>query len=222
MARRIRVVIGDRDPFIVRGLESILAAETGFEVVATCLDGIACMESIRDLSPDLALLCISLPLMSGVQILESINSERLRTRVVFISLPVGDSNGMNALVGGACQVVPPDVTPQLLIRCLWKVASGERLPPIAACDCELMLSRQRDSVDAYGPLPGMLTEREQQIVRLVGDGLSSEEIARQLYLSESAIKVQLNRIYQRLATHNQVVLAENARLRLNESQSSSA
>jgi DNA-binding NarL/FixJ family response regulator len=68
----------------------------------------------------------------------------------------------------------------------------------------------------------MLTEREQQIVRLVGDGLSSEEIARQLYLSESAIKVQLNRIYQRLATHNQVVLAENARLRLNGSQPSSA
>src|SRR5215469_15743372 len=129
VVRRIRVVIGDRDPFIVRGLESILAAETGFEVVATCLDGIACMESIRDLSPDLALLCISLPLMSGVQILESINSERLRTRVVFISLPVDDSNGMNAY-----EVIPPDVTPQLLIRCLWKVASGEKLPPIAACD----------------------------------------------------------------------------------------
>ena len=217
MARRIRVVIGDRDPFIVRGLESILASETGFEVVATCLDGVACMKSIRDLSPDLALLCISLPLMSGVQILESINSEQLRTRVVFISLPVDDSNGMNAY-----EVIPPDVTPQLLIRCLWKVASGEKLPPIAACDYELLLSRQRDSADACGPLPGMLTEREQQIVRLVGDGLSSEEIARQLYLSESAIKVQLNRIYQRLATHNQVVLAENARLRLNGSQPSSA
>ena len=66
MARRIRVVIGDRDPFIVRGLESILASETGFEVVATCLDGIECMKSIRDLSPDSALLCTSLPSMSGV------------------------------------------------------------------------------------------------------------------------------------------------------------
>jgi DNA-binding NarL/FixJ family response regulator len=216
------VVIGDRNPFIVRGLESILASETGFEVVATCHDGVACMKSIRDLSPDLALLCISLPLMSGVQILESINSERLRTRVVFISLPVDDSNGLNALAGGAYEVIPPDVTPQLLIRCLWKVASGERLPPIAACDCELLLSRQRDSADASGPLPGVLTDREQQIVRLVGEGLSSGEIARQLYLSEGAIKVQLNRIYQRLATHNQAVLAETAHLRLNGPEPSSA
>jgi DNA-binding NarL/FixJ family response regulator len=216
------VVIGDRDPFIVRGLESILAAETGFEVVATCLDGIACMKSIRDLSPDLALLCISLPLMNGVQILESINSERLRTRVVFISLPIDDSSGMNAVAGGAYEVIPPDVTPPLLVRCLWKVASGERLPPITAGDSELLRSRERDSADACGPLPGMLTEREQQIVRLVGEGLSSEEIARQLYLSESAIKVQLNRIYQRLVMHNQVVLAETARLRLNGSQPSSA
>jgi DNA-binding NarL/FixJ family response regulator len=160
--------------------------------------------------------------MSGVQILESINSERLRTRVVFISLPVDDSSGMNAMAGGAYEVIPPDVTLPLLVRCLWKVASGERLPPIAAGNSELPLSRERDSADACGPLPGMLTEREQQIVRLVGEGLSSEEIARQLYLSESAIKVQLNRIYQRLVMHNQVVLAETSRLRLNGSQPSSA
>ena len=222
MARRIRVVIGDRDPFIVRGLESILSAETGFEVVATCLDGIACMKSIRDLSPDLALLCISLPLMSGVQILESINSDRLRTRVVFTSLPIDDPGEMNVLAGGAYEVIPPDVTPQLLIRCLWKVASGERLPVIAPGESQLLLGRERNSADACGPLLGMLTEREQQIVRLVGEGLSSEEIARQLYLSESAIKVQLNRIYHRLAMHNQVVLAETARLRLNGPQPSSA
>jgi DNA-binding NarL/FixJ family response regulator len=216
------VVIGDRDPFIVRGLESILAAETGFDVVATCLDGIACMKSIRDSSPDLALLCVSLPSISGVQILELINSEQLRTRVVFTALPIEDASGMSALAADAYEIIPPDATPELLIRCLWKVASGERLPPVATGDLGSLRNRGHDSPDTSGPLPGVLTECEQQIVRLLGEGLSSEQIARQLYLSESAIKVQLNRIYQKLAMHNQAVLAETARLRLNGPEPSSA
>jgi DNA-binding NarL/FixJ family response regulator len=213
VARSVRVIIGDRDPFIVRGLASILAAETSFEVVATCLDGSACMESIRDLSPDLALLGASLPLMNGLQILGSINSERLRTRVVFISTSVDDSTGTSAMAGGAYGVISQDATPQFVIRSLRKVASGKKLPPTASSDSESRSSHQHGPADTFGILLGVLTEREHQIVRLLGEGLSSKEVGRRLYLSEGSIKAHLHRIYQKLAMHNRAVLAETARPR---------
>lgn len=220
MARCVRVVIGDRDPFIVRGLKSILAAETSFEVVATCLDGTTCMESIRVLSPDLAVLGISLPLMGGLQILESVNSERLRTRVVFISASVDNSTATSAIAGGAYGVIPQDATPQQLIQCLRMVASGQRLPSIASSEYERS-RREHRPANAFGTLLGVLSGREQQIVRLLAEGLSSKEAGRQLYLSEAAIKVDLHRIYQKLAVHNRAMLAETARPRSNGGEPSS-
>jgi DNA-binding NarL/FixJ family response regulator len=171
------------------------------------------MESIRDLSPDLALLGVSLPLMSGQQILGSINSEPLRTRVVFISTSVDESTGMSARAGGAYGVIPQDATPPFLIRSLRKVASGKKLPPTASSDSESRSSRQHGPADTFGTLLGVLTEREHQIVRLLGEGLSSKEMGRQLYLSEVSIKAHLHRIYQKLALHNRAVLAETARRR---------
>jgi len=216
----VRVVIGDRDPFIVAGLKSILAAETSFEVVATCLDGSACMDSIRDLSPDLAVLGISLPPIGGLQILESINSERLRTRVVFISASVDDATETSAMAAGAYGVIPQDATPQHVIQCLRTVASGQRLSTITSAEPEWS-RREHGPADAFGTLLGVLSAREQQIVRLLAAGLSSKEAGRQLYLSEAAIKAHLHRIYQKLAVHNRAVLAETAHPRSNGGEPSS-
>ncbi|HEY6258099.1 MAG TPA: response regulator transcription factor [Xanthobacteraceae bacterium] len=211
MTRCVRVVIGDRSPFIVRGLESILAADSDFKVVASCLDGTTCIESIRDLSPDLALLDISLPPTSGLQVLASINSEHLRTRVVFLSPSLEDSAGVSAVAGGAYGVIPQDGTPQLLMRCLRKVASGQRLLPIASWDPELKNGHKRSPEKPFDPLSALLTKRESQIVHLLSEALSNKEIGRKLYLSDGTVKAHLHRIYQKLAIHNRTALAVLAR-----------
>jgi two-component system nitrate/nitrite response regulator NarL len=165
----------------------------------------ACIEAIRDLSPDLALLDISLPPVSGLQVLAQINSERLRVRVIFLSASLESPAGVSAIAEGAYGVIPQDATPQLLVRCLRRVASGDKLLPIASWDPELHKGRTHSH--AVGTLADVLTGREGEIVRLVGEGLSNKEVGRQLNISEGTIKVHLHHIYQKLAIHNRTTLA---------------
>jgi two-component system nitrate/nitrite response regulator NarL len=205
--RRFSVVIADRYPLVLCGLSSALLAESEFEVVATCRDGTRCIEAIRDLSPDLALLDISLPPVSGLQVLAAINAEHFRTRIVFLAASLKTSAGVTAIAGGAYGVIPQDATPQLLARCLRKVASGQRLLPIGSWDSELRNGHKHGSPNAFGTLSAVLSERERQIIHLVGEGLSNKEVGRQLNLADGTIKVHLHRIYQKLAIHNRTVLA---------------
>lgn len=205
--RRVRVVVADRNPLFLCGLKSVLSAEFGFEVVATCRDAPTCIAIIRDLSPGLALLDISLPPVSGLEVLTAINVEHFRTRVVFLSASLNGSAGLAAIAGGAYGVIPQDVTPQLLLRCLRKVASGQNLPPIASWDPELRNGHRHSSPAAFGALSAVLTERERQITHLVGEGLSNKEVGHQLYLSDFTVKTHLHLIYQKLAIHNRTMLA---------------
>jgi DNA-binding NarL/FixJ family response regulator len=184
-----------------------LHAESEFKVVATCRDETTCIEAIRDLSPDLALLDISLPPVSGLQTLSAISSQHFRTRVVFLSALLESSAGATAVAGGAYAVIPRDATPQLLVRGLRKVASWQKLLPIASWDPEVRNGYKHSSPDAFGAFSAVLTERERQITHLVAEGLSNKEIGRRLNLSDGTIKVHLHRTYQKLAIHNRTVLA---------------
>jgi two-component system nitrate/nitrite response regulator NarL len=184
----------------------MLHAGSEFEVVASCREGKSCIDAIRDLSPNLALLDISLPPVSGLQVLAEINSARFPTRVVFLSDPLENHAGASALAGGAYGVIPQDVTQQLLVSCLRKVASGQKVFPVAGRDSELR-NGNKNSSSALGTLSDVLTVRERQIVRLVGEGLSNKEVGRQLDLSDGTIKVHLHHIYQKLAIRNRTALA---------------
>ena len=205
--RRFSVVIANRHPLVLRGLNSVLLAESEFEVVATCRDGTTCIEAIRGLSPDLALLDISLPPVSGLQVLAAINEEHFRTRIVFLAASLKTSAGVTAIAGGAYGVIPQDATPQLVVRCLRKVASGQKLLPIASWDPELRDLHKHSSLDALGIFSALPSKRERQIIHLVGEGLSNKEVGCQLNLADGTIKVHLHRIYQKLAIHNRTVLA---------------
>ena len=205
--RCVSVVIADRHPFVLCGLKSVLDAEGEFKVVATCRDQTTCIEAIRDLSPELALLDMSLPPARGLPVLAAISSERFRTRVVFLSASLETSAVVTAIAGGAYGVIPRDATAQLLVRCVRKVASGQKLLPIASWDPELRNGHEHRSSHGSGTLSAVLSERERQIMDLVSEGLSNKEVGRQLKLANGTIKVHLHRVYQKLAIHNRTVLA---------------
>src|SRR5260221_5186339 len=75
------VVIADRHPVVLQGLTNVLRVESGFKVVASCIDGRNCIESIRSLVPDIAILDVSMPDLTGLEILAIANSENLGSRV---------------------------------------------------------------------------------------------------------------------------------------------
>jgi two-component system nitrate/nitrite response regulator NarL len=200
--RRVTVVIAAGNP-VLFGLTAILSAEGDFNVVASCRDGASCVEAIRDLSPNLALLDVSLPGQSGLQVVAAIKSEHLCTQVVFLSS--GDSGEKKPIAWHRHGVIPEESAQHPLLDFLRQIASGPGESPTPES-----LNRHRRGPQDTLSLSTALTERERQIMHLVSEGQSNKEVGRQLTLCEGTVKVHLHHIYQKLAIRNRTALAASA------------
>jgi two-component system, NarL family, nitrate/nitrite response regulator NarL len=197
------VVIADRHPVVLQGLRNVLGAQYDFKVIVCCTDGTSCIEAIRSLVPDIAILDASMP--TGLEILAIANSENLSTRLVFFTASSADRELIIAAAAGAYGVILKDAAPEALVQSLRQVADGQRLLPLPSSDRPVS-SGQRNSAIAENVLK-VLTHREREIMRLVSEGLSNKAIARRLNISHGTIKVHLHHIYQKLEINNRTVLA---------------
>src|SRR5258707_465544 len=198
------VVIADRHPVVLQGLMKVLRAEGGFEIVASCGDGTSCIDAIRNLGPEIAILDISLPGLTGLEILAIANSESLCTRLVFFTASVEDRELVMSATAGAYGIIPKDVEVEILVQSLRQVADGQRLLPVPSAQA---VSREQRNIAVTDNALTVLTDRERQIMRLVSEGLSNKEIGRRLNIVDGTIKVHLHNIFQKLEISNRTVLA---------------
>lgn len=198
----IRVVIADRHPIVRHGLANVLRTERDFRLVACCRDGPSCIEAIRLFAPEIAIVDATLPNIGGPEILAMIRAETLRTRLVFFTGDVHDSEIAILASGGAYSVISKDIEPNLLLQILRQVASNHISSPPTSYELE----SAQETPNKVKATPA-LTDREGQIMRLVSEGLSNKEIARRLKLTDGTIKVHLHRIFQKLEVSNRTVLA---------------
>jgi two-component system, NarL family, nitrate/nitrite response regulator NarL len=196
----VSIVVADCHPVFLHGLISILQSERIFDVVASCCDGIKCLQAIRDLSPDIALLDCSMPILSGVKVLATSIAEGSRTRILLLAAATEQMSTLATAIG-AYGVVPRDVLPEVLIHDLRQVAVGQRLSIRASHAAEA-----RTTAYPSEKALAMLTARERQIAKLVSAGLSNKEIGRQLDLTAGTVKVHLHNIYQKLEINNRTTL----------------
>ena len=195
--RCVTFVLADRHPVFVCGLTNVLNALSDFKVVAISHDGKECIEAIRRLSPDIALVDIFMPDLSGLDILAAVTSEHLSTRIVFLTEYAEDRDLIIAVARGAYGVIFKDAAPDLLVQCVRQVAEGRRSFPLT----------NGNGKPTNGNALMVLTDRERQIMHLVSEGLSNKEVGRQLNISDGTIKVHLHHIYQKLAISNRTALA---------------
>jgi DNA-binding NarL/FixJ family response regulator len=202
--RCVNLVIADRHPVVLQGLAQMLGAFPDFKIVASCSNGKNCIEALRNLVPDVALVDVSMPGLTGPQILAFVHSENLPTRLVLFADE--EHELVLATAAGAHGVILKNVAPELLVQSLRKVAKGQRLPLLS----NQRLPRAPTNVAIKENVLAVLTDRERQIVRLVSLGLSNKAIGRQLSVTEGTIKLHLNHIYRKLEIHNRTVLASFA------------
>jgi two-component system, NarL family, nitrate/nitrite response regulator NarL len=197
------VIIADCRPGILHGLKSLLGTKSDFRIVACCSDGTSCMEAIRNLTPDIAVLDVALPRMTGLEILATANAECIPTRLVFFveSIKSGDLV-IPAAAAGAYAVITKDAAPEVLVKSLQQVADGQILLPPPTSD---QAARELGAVTELAPK--MLTDREYQIMRLVSQGLSNKEIGRRLNVADGTVKVHLHHIFRKLDVSNRTTLA---------------
>ena len=208
--RCVSVVVADGHPVVLQGLTSILGPGSGFKVIASCPDGPSFVEAIRHFMPDIGVLEVSVPGLTGQEILALVNSEKLPTRLVFFTASVQDRQLVVPAPAGAYGVLQKDVAPEILMQFLRQVAVGRiRVPSDQAA------GREQKNIRVAENRPSLLTDRERQIMTLVADGLSNKEIARRLNTADGTIKVHLHHIFQKLEISNRTVLAALA-LSLND------
>jgi two-component system nitrate/nitrite response regulator NarL len=195
------VVIADRHPVVLQGLSNLLNAETGFNIVACCSDATSCIQAIRSLAPDIAIVDPTLPELAAL-ILLSFDSENRSTHLVFFASSEDCGLLLDAAPSG-CSIVLKDTKPEALVQSLRLIANGRSILPTTPSDS---MESQEQGANSDKMMTS-LTDRERQIMRLVSEGLSNKEIGRRLSISVGTIKVHLHNIFQKLEISNRTVLA---------------
>ena len=208
--RCISVVVADCHPVVLQGLTSILGREVVSRSLRVALTVQASSKPLDVLCRISEILEVSLPGLTGLEVLALANSEKLPTRLVFFTASVQDRQLVAPAPTGAYGVLQKDVAPEVLVQFLRQVADGQRLAPPIRPQCG---SRRISAITENGP--SLLTDRERQIMTLVSDGLSNKEIARRLNIADGTIKVHLHHIFRKLEISNRTVLAALA-LSLND------
>ncbi|WP_234681010.1 LuxR C-terminal-related transcriptional regulator [Bradyrhizobium monzae] len=200
--RHTSLVIADRHPVVLRGLSNVLGAAADFNIVASCSDAASCIEAIRNLAPDIAIVDPAMPELAALKILSTINSENLSTHLVFFASSE-DCELVLAATPATCSIVLKETEPETLVQYLRQIANGHSLLPTTSSDS---IVSQEQGANSENGLTA-LTDRERQIMRLVSEGLSNKEIGRRLNIADGTIKVHLHHIFQKLEISNRTVLA---------------
>ncbi|MBQ9419654.1 MAG: response regulator transcription factor [Synergistaceae bacterium] len=188
----IRILLADDHPLTRSGIAEFVRREPTFELVAEAEDGTEAWDLIKKLSPDVALLDIRMPDMSGVEVAQKIKAEGLRTAIVMLTSYDAQQYVIASLRAGARGFVLKTASPKELTTAINAVAGGSLYldPEVASVM----------GVDDFIPEP--LSAREREVLLLAAKGLSSKEVARRLFISERTVQTHLASIYDKLGSRN--------------------
>lgn len=203
----IRVLVADDQDLIRDGLAAVLGRQEDLEVVATVADGAGAVREARSLRPDVTLMDIRMPGVDGLEATRQLMADTPPpTRVVVLTTFDDDDLVVQALRSGASGFLLKDLPRQQLVDAIRAVHGGDlRLSPTITR--RLVERHVRRSPD-----PGQqkalerLSEREMDVLRLVGKGLSNAEIAAELFLSESTVKTHVGRVLAKAGARDRVHL----------------
>ena len=200
---RVRILVVDDHPIVRSGITSVLATQPDFEVVGEAGDGREAISAAASLGPDLVLMDLRMPVVSGVAASAAILAARPSTRIVVLTTYATDGEVLRAIEAGAVGYLLKDVPHDELFRALRAVARGARyLAPVVT---ERLMARWQQ------PARLTLTERELDVLRCVARGDGNRQIGAELGIAEPTVKAHLVRIFEKLGVENRTAAARVAR-----------
>ncbi len=203
MSEPVRILVADDHPLFREGVVHSLASEPDFTIVGQAANGEEALRLARELLPDVVLLDIAMPGWGGLVTAEKITTACPATKIVMLTVFEDEDKLLAAFKAGARGYVLKGVSARELASVVRTAASGEvYVSPSLAAGILVALTRGH----APDPLEE-LTERESEVLKLVGQGLTNREIGDRLHLSEKTIKHYITNILQKLQVRSRVEAA---------------
>lgn len=201
------MLIADDHALFREGLRRLLDTAKDIDVVGEAKSGEDAVRLVEELTPDVVLLDVMMPGMSGIDVARVIRTTSPRTRVIILTVHTSEEFLFDAIKAGAMGYLLKDASSEELLRAVRLVADGEGLlaPAMAA-----KVFREFARVAASGELAPVLTpltQRETEILRHVTEGLANKEIAHQLNISERTVKNHLSNIMEKLHVNSRTQAA---------------
>lgn len=225
MTEKIRVLIADDQALIRTGIQTLLARKPDIELVGQAADGAQTLELAATLDPDVILMDIRMPVLDGVEATRRLTAQGSRAAVIILTTFNDDENVFAAIAAGARGYLLKDVDHRVLADAIRTVAAGQALitPEVTAQVLREFNRRAAAPTPAPSPTPtppppprhaerlALLTEREREILAMLGQGLSNQEIGEHLAISIGTTKNHISSILAKIDARDRTQAAIFAR-----------
>jgi two-component system, NarL family, response regulator NreC len=206
MKKPCRIIIVEDHTILRQGLRVLLSSDPDFEIVGEAEDGRESVRLAETLSPDLILMDLSMPKMTGTEAISEIKKRNTDTKIVVLTVHKGEEYVLSALEAGADGYVLKDANREELATAIKKVLEGKRYlsPDISGKVIEGYLEgkkalRTKTSWDT-------LTQREREILKLIAEGYKNKEVAESLFISVKTVQKHRSNLMEKLDLHNTAAL----------------
>lgn len=205
MSEPWRLLLVDDHPLLRRGLAELLSASGDFLVVGMASEGQAGLQLARELQPDMVLLDWHMPGLGGLATLGALKRELPECPVLVLTASAARADLLAALHAGADGYLLKDGEPEALLATLQACRSGRA--PLDPALLVLLANGLRDTAALTAAPAVELTEREQQTLALIAEGMNNKLIARQLGISDGTVKIHVKHLLGKLDLHSRLELA---------------
>jgi two-component system response regulator NreC len=210
--KKIRILIADDHDVVRSGLRMLFKGTPGFAVIAEATNGEEAVALVGKHKPDIAILDISMPKINGIEATRMIKEKKSSTRVLILTIHENEEYVYQMVRAGASGYVLKNAGKKELFAAVRAVAAGERFfsPGISNLMIDEFIKRAKTQEPSGPALQHDLTNREIEILRYIGQGLTNAQIAKQLYLSVRTVDTHRTNLMQKLKIHDTVGLVKYA------------
>jgi two-component system, NarL family, nitrate/nitrite response regulator NarL len=206
LQQEIRILIADDHSIFRDGVRKLLEAEGGFTIVGEATNGTEALGLVNELRPDILLLDISMPELTGLEVLRRLPKQTAPLRTILLTASVEKSEIIEALLLGAHGIVPKQSASRMLFKSIRTVMAGEFWVSRDLVS-DLVETLRGPSSSGVGAKTMGLTRRELEVIAAVVEGQVNKDIAQTFHISEYTVKHHLTRIFDKLGVSNRVELA---------------
>jgi DNA-binding NarL/FixJ family response regulator len=197
MSPEIRIVVVDDHTLFRRGLVGLLAEMDGFQVVGDAANGWDALGIVETEKPDIVLLDVNMPEMSGIQTLAAMRKQGMDSPVLMLTISQHEDDLIGAIRAGASGYLLKNAEPETLRQTIKQVVAGKSVlaPEVTEQVFRLVRSGQLDSAN-------LLTDREIEVLRFLSRGLTTAQTGAKMFISENTVKTHIRHILEKLDVSN--------------------